>query len=64
MSNSFKNPFFLEYDRLNQRGTISKKSLENRLEILTLYFLEYLENDTITIHTMIETENIDIDIEE
>ncbi|MDE4084543.1 DUF262 domain-containing protein [Planococcus maritimus] len=64
ISNKEKSPVLLEYDRLNQQGTISKKSLEDRIEILTLYFLEFNTFKKLSLKTEIRIENTNLDIEE
>ncbi|MCG7345517.1 DUF262 domain-containing protein [Sporosarcina sp. ACRSL] len=58
---SAKNEVLLEYDRLNQQGTTSKESLENRLKIIEASYLLYL-NDELDSDLNFKLElNIDID---
>lgn len=45
LSNDKKDEILIEYDRLTQQGTISKSSLESRLNILVRYFDYYIENN-------------------
>lgn len=40
-----KDETLIEYDRLTQQGTISKGSLENRLNILNIYFDYFVQNN-------------------
>ncbi|WP_379968277.1 DUF262 domain-containing protein [Ectobacillus sp. sgz5001026] len=54
-----KDETLIEYDRLTQQGTVSKSSLENRLQILQLYFDKFIENNE-----KLEVVKVDIEFDE
>jgi len=53
-------PVLLEFDRLNQQGTNSVKSLKKRLDIIIRYFDEYKKSYNLLLSTYIKVEDLDI----
>jgi hypothetical protein len=54
-------PILIDFDRRNQQGVHSDKSLKERLDVLVRYYEKFVADGQINIHTSIRTDDIRLD---